>query len=145
VAIARGEDKGPLARQLGATHYIDTNKTNPAQELQKLGGAKVVIATVTHGPAMTATIGGLAPNGSLIVIGAAGELKVDSIALIGGQRSVRGWYSGTAADSEDTLKFSASHAVKSMNEIFPLSRVDEAYERMMSGKARFRVVLDPSK
>jgi alcohol dehydrogenase len=104
-----------------------------------------VIATVTHGPAMTATIGGLAPNGSLIVIGAAGELKVDSIALIGGQRSVRGWYSGTAADSEDTLKFSASHAVKSMNEIFPLSRVDEAYERMMSGKARFRVVLDPSK
>ena len=145
VAIARGEDKEPLARELGAAHYIDTNKTNPAEELQKLGGAKVVIATVTHGPAMTATIGGLGPNGTLIVIGAAGELKVDSFALIGGQRSVRGWYSGTAADSEDTLRFSASHAVKSMNETFPLSRVDEAYERMMSGKARFRVVLDPAK
>ena len=94
---------------------------------------------------MAATIGGLGPNGTLIVIGAAGELKVDSISLINGQRSVRGWYSGNAADSEDTLRFSAAHAVKSMNETFALSRVDEAYERMMSGKARFRVVLDPSK
>lgn len=144
VAIARGEDKGPLARQLGASHYIDTNKTNPAEELQKLGGAKVVIATVTHGPAMAATVGGLGPNGTLMVIGAAGELQVDPITLISGQRSVRGWYSGTAVDSEDTLRFSASHAVKSMNETFPLSRAAEAYDRMMSGKARFRVVLDPS-
>ena len=145
VAIARGEDKAPLARQLGASHYIDTNKSNPAEELQKLGGAKVVIATVTHGPAMAATVGGLEPNGTLMVIGAAGEVAIDSIALISGQRSVRGWYSGTAIDSEDTLKFSSSHAVKSMNEMFPLSRAAEAYDRMMSGKARFRVVLDPSK
>jgi D-arabinose 1-dehydrogenase-like Zn-dependent alcohol dehydrogenase len=144
VAIARGEDKAVLARDLGATHYIDTNKTDPAKELQKLGGAKVVIATVTHGPAMSATIAGLGPNGTLVVIGAAGEVQVDSIALISGQRSVRGWYSGTAADSEDTLNFSASHSVKSMNETFSLSQAAEAYDRMMSGKARFRVVLDPS-
>ena len=145
VAIARGEDKEPLARQLGASHYIDTNKTNPAEELQKLGGAKVVIATVTNGPAMSATVAGLSPNGVLMVIGAAGDIQVNPVALITGQRSVRGWYSGTAADSEDTLKFSAANSVKSMNEMFPLSRAAEAYDRMMSGKARFRVVLDPSK
>jgi D-arabinose 1-dehydrogenase-like Zn-dependent alcohol dehydrogenase len=145
VAIARGQDKEPLARQLGASHYIDTNKSNPAEELQKLGGAQVVIATVTHGPAMAATVAGLAPNGTLLVIGAAGELQVDSIALISGQRSVKGWYSGTAADSEDTLKFSAAHSVKSMNETFPLTQASEAYDHMMSGKARFRVVLDPSR
>ncbi len=141
VAIARGKDKEPLARKLGAIHYIDSQVADPAAELNKLGGAKVVIATVTNAAAMTAVLGGLAANGVLIVIGAAGPLSVDSILLIVGQRSVKGWYSGTAIDSQDTLRFSASAGVQSMNEIFPLKRAAEAYDRMMSGKARFRVVL----
>jgi len=141
VAIARGKDKEPLARKLGAIHYIDSHEKNPATELNKLGGAKVVIATVTNAEAMTAVLGGLAPNGVLMVIGAAGPLSVDPILLISGQRSVKGWYSGTSIDSQDTLQFSAFAGVESMNEIFPLERVTEAYERMMSGKARFRVVL----
>jgi D-arabinose 1-dehydrogenase-like Zn-dependent alcohol dehydrogenase len=141
VAIARGKDKEPLAKKLGAIHYIDSQTQDPAAELNKLGGAKVVIATVTNAVAMTAVLGGLAANGVLIVIGAAGPLSVDPILLISGKRSVKGWYSGTSIDSQDTLKFSASVGVQSMNEIFPLERVNEAYERMMSGKARFRVVL----
>jgi D-arabinose 1-dehydrogenase-like Zn-dependent alcohol dehydrogenase len=141
VAIARGKDKEPLARKLGAIHYIDSQTADPAAELNKLGGAKVVIATVTNAAAMTAVLGGLAANGVLIVIGAAGPLSVDSILLINGRRSVKGWYSGTAVDSQDALRFSASAGVQSMNEIFPLERAAEAYDRMMSGKARFRVVL----
>lgn len=141
VAIARGKDKEPLARKLGATEYIDSQAQNPAEALTKLGGAKVVIATVTSADAMTAVLGGLAPNGVLMVIGAAGPLSVDSILLITGSRAVKGWYSGTAIDSQDTLKFSAAAGVQSMNEILPIERVAEAYERMMSGKARFRVVL----
>src|SRR5216110_3367338 len=141
VAIARGKDKEPLAKQLGAHDYIDSQASDPAAELNKLGGAKVMIATVTHSGAMAAVLGGLAPNGVLMVIGAAGPLSVDPILLISGQRSVKGWYSGTSIDSQDTLKFSALAGVQSMNEIFPLERVTEAYERMMSGKARFRVVL----
>jgi len=141
IAIARGKDKEPLARKLGAIHYIDSQAKNPAAELNKLGGAKVVIATVTNAEAMTAVLGGLAPNGVLMVIGAAGPLSVDPILLISGQRSVKGWYSGTSIDSQDTLQFSAFAGVESMNEVFPLERVTEAYERMMSGKARFRVVL----
>lgn len=144
VAIARGKDKEPLAKKLGATHYINSQEKNPAEELTKLGGAKVVIATVTNADAMTAVLGGLAPNGVLMVIGAAGPLSVDPILLITGQRSVKGWYSGTSIDLQDTLKFSASNGVQSMNEIYPLDRAAEAYERMMSGKARFRVVLDMS-
>jgi D-arabinose 1-dehydrogenase-like Zn-dependent alcohol dehydrogenase len=144
VAIARGKDKEPLAKKLGALHYINSQEKNPAEELTKLGGAKVVIATVTNADAMTAVLGGLAPNGVLMVIGAAGPLSVDPILLITGQRSVKGWYSGTSIDSQDTLKFSASNGVQSMNEIYPLDRAAEAYERMMSGKARFRVVLDMS-
>ncbi len=142
VAIARGKDKGALAKELGAHHYIDSQASDPAAELNKLGGAKVVIATVTHAGAMAAVLGGLAPNGVLMVIGAAGPLSVDPILLISGCRSVEGWYSGTAIDSQDTLSFSASSGVHSMNEVFPLERAAEAYERMMSGKARFRVVLD---
>jgi D-arabinose 1-dehydrogenase-like Zn-dependent alcohol dehydrogenase len=141
VAIARGKDKEPLAKKLGAIHYIDSQATDPAAELNKLGGAKVVIATVTNADAMTAVLGGLAPNGVLMVIGAAGPLSVDPILLISGCRSVRGWYSGTSIDSQDALKFSASAGVQSMNEVFPLEKVAEAYDRMMSGKARFRVVL----
>jgi len=141
VAIARGKDKEPLAKKLGAIHYIDSREKNPAAELNKFGGAKVIIATVTNADAMTAALGGLAANGVLVVIGATGPLSVDPILLISGQRSVKGWYSGTSIDSQDTLKFSALAGVQSMNEIFPLERVTEAYERMMSGKARFRVVL----
>src|SRR5213592_147447 len=141
VAIARGKDKEPLAKKLGAIRYIDSREKNPAAELNKFGGAKVIIATVTNADAMTAALGGLAANGVLVVIGATGPLSVDPILLISGQRSVKGWYSGTSIDSQDTLKFSALAGVQSMNEIFPLERVTEAYERMMSGKARFRVVL----
>jgi D-arabinose 1-dehydrogenase-like Zn-dependent alcohol dehydrogenase len=141
VAIARGKDKEEFAKQLGAHHYIDSRASDPAAELNKLGGAKVVIATVTNADAMTAVLGGLAPNGLLMVIGVGGPLSVDPILLIGGQRSVKGWYSGTSIDSQDTLRFSASNNVHSMNEIFPLEKATEAYDRMMSGKARFRVVL----
>ena len=141
VAIARGKDKEPLAKKLGAMHYIDSQEKNPAAELNKLGGAKVIIATVTNAEAMTAVLGGVAPKGVLVVIGAAGPLSVDSLLLISGKRSVKGWYSGTSIDSQDALKFSAAAGVQSMNEIFPLERASEAYERMMSGKARFRVVL----
>jgi len=142
VAIARGKDKEAFAKQLGARHYIDSHASDPAAELNKLGGAKVVIATVTHAGAMAAVLGGLAPNGVLMVIGAAGPLSVDPILLISGCRSVKGWYSGTSIDSQDTLKFSTVNAVHSMNEVFPLERAAEAYERMMSGKARFRIVLN---
>jgi D-arabinose 1-dehydrogenase-like Zn-dependent alcohol dehydrogenase len=142
VAIARGKDKEPLAKKLGAQHYIDSQSSDPAAELSKLAGAKVIIATVTNGDAMAAVLGGLGPNGTLIAIGAAGPLSVDPILLITGQRSVKGWYSGTSIDSQDTLQFSASNSVQSMNEIFPLEKATEAYDRMMSGKARFRVVLD---
>jgi len=141
VAIARGKDKEPLARQLGAAIYIDSQSQDPAAELQELGGASVVIATVTAGAAMSAVVGGLAPNGTLMVIGAAESLQLSPVVLIGGQRSVKGWYSGMSIDSEDALAFSARTGVHSMNETFPFERVNEAYERMMSGKARFRVVL----
>jgi D-arabinose 1-dehydrogenase-like Zn-dependent alcohol dehydrogenase len=142
VAIARGKDKEAFAKQLGAHHYIDSKASDPAVELNKLGGAKVVIATVTNAEAMAATVGGLAPNGVLLVIGAAGPMSVDPMLLIGGRRSVKGWYSGTSIDSQDTLQFSALADVRSMNEVFPLEQAADAYERMMSGKARFRVVLD---
>ena len=141
VAIARGKDKEQFARQLGAASYIDTQSQDPAAELQKLGGAKVIIATVTVGDAMSAVLPGLGVNGTLVVIGAAQSMQISPLVLIGAQRSVKGWYSGTSIDSQDTLAFSARVGVRSMNEIYPLERVNEAYERMMSGKARFRVVL----
>ncbi|HEV8543310.1 MAG TPA: alcohol dehydrogenase [Verrucomicrobiae bacterium] len=141
VAVARGKDKEPLAKQLGAWRYIDSQAANPAAELQQLGGAKVILATVTAGDAMSAIAGGLGVNGVLLVIGAAEAMQVSPLLLIGGRRSVKGWYSGTAADSQDTLAFSVLSGVRSMNEAFPLERVAEAYERMASGKARFRVVL----
>lgn len=142
VAIARGADKEPLARQLGAHHYIDSQSQDASAELIKLGGASVVLATVTHGKAMSAVLGGLAVNGRLIILGAPAEpLEVPALLLITGRRSVMGWYSGTSMDSQDTLNFSVLTGARSMIEVFPLERVDEAYERMMSGKARFRVVL----
>jgi D-arabinose 1-dehydrogenase-like Zn-dependent alcohol dehydrogenase len=141
VGIARGKDKEQLARQLGASHYIDSQTSDPAAELTKLGGAKVVLATVTHGPAMAATVGGLAPHGKLMVLGAAGPMEVSPVPLIMGKRAIEGWYSGTSIDSEDTLNFSVQTGVRSMNEIYPLEKAPEAYDRMISGKARFRVVL----
>jgi D-arabinose 1-dehydrogenase-like Zn-dependent alcohol dehydrogenase len=141
VAIARGKDKEALARELGARHYIDNQKQDPAAELQKLGGAKVILATVTDGDAMAVVVGGLAPKGSLMVIGVPPSLTISPFPLITGNRSVKGWYSGTSIDSEDTMAFSVQSGVRSMNEVFPMERAAEGYERMMSGKARFRVVL----
>jgi D-arabinose 1-dehydrogenase-like Zn-dependent alcohol dehydrogenase len=141
VAIARGADKEPLARQLGARHYIDTQAQDPAAELIKLGGAKVILATATSGKALSAVLGGLGVNGKMIIVGAADPLEVPPLLLIGGRRSIMGWPSGRSIDSQDTLRFSALTSVRSMNEVFPLERAAEAYEHMMSGKARFRVVL----
>ena len=141
VGIARGKDKEPLARDLGAAVYIDSQEQDPAAELQKLGGAKVILATATSGEAMSAVQGGLAVNGTLMVIGAADSMQVSPLLLLGGRRSLKGWYSGTSIDSQDTLAFTARTGVRSMNEIFPFEKADEAYDRMMSGKARFRVVL----
>ncbi len=142
VAIARGQDKAPLATKLGAWKYIDSQTSDPAVELAKLGGAKIVLATVTAADAMSATIGGLGINGTLLILGAPSDpLSVPAIPLIFGQSGVRGWYSGTSIDSQDTLNFSALTGVRSMNETYPLDKAAEAYDRMMSGKARFRVVL----
>jgi D-arabinose 1-dehydrogenase-like Zn-dependent alcohol dehydrogenase len=141
VGIARGPDKAALAHELGATHYIDSQAADPAAELARLGGAKVVLATVTHGPAMSATLAGLAPHGRLMVLGAAGPFEASPLVLLTGRRAIEGWYSGTSIDSQDTLNFSVQTGVRSMNEAYPLERAPEAYDRMMSGKARFRVVL----
>jgi D-arabinose 1-dehydrogenase-like Zn-dependent alcohol dehydrogenase len=142
IAVARGGDKGALAKQLGAHHYIDSEAQDAAAELVKLGGAKVILATVTNGKAMSAALGGLGANGKLLVLGAPHEpLEVPAGLLIAGRRSVAGWYSGTSIDSQDTLSFSSLTGVRAMTEVFPLERAAEAYERMMSGKARFRVVL----
>jgi D-arabinose 1-dehydrogenase-like Zn-dependent alcohol dehydrogenase len=141
VGIARGKDKEPLARQLGAAVYIDSQAGDPAAELRKLGGAKVILATATSGDAMNAVQAGLSVNGTMLVVGAAESLQVSPMFLLMGCRSVKGWYSGTSIDSQDTLAFSARTGVRSMNETYPLERAAEAYDHMMSGKARFRVVL----
>jgi D-arabinose 1-dehydrogenase-like Zn-dependent alcohol dehydrogenase len=141
VGIARGSDKELLARQLGASVYIDSQAQDPAAELMKLGGAKVILATATSGEAMSAVQGGLAVNGTLLIVGAAPSMQVSPVMLLAGCRSIKGWYSGTSIDSQDTLAFSARTGVRSMNEPFPLESASEAYDRMMSGKARFRVVL----
>jgi D-arabinose 1-dehydrogenase-like Zn-dependent alcohol dehydrogenase len=141
VGIARGKDKEALARQLGASIYIDSQAQDPAAELLKLGGAKVILATATSGEAMSAVEGGLAVNGTLLIVGAAPTMQVSPLLLLSGSRAIKGWYSGTSIDSQDTLAFSARANVRSMNEIFPLERASEGYDRMMSGKARFRVVL----
>jgi D-arabinose 1-dehydrogenase-like Zn-dependent alcohol dehydrogenase len=142
IAIARGKDKEPLAKQLGARHYIDSQAQDPAEELKKLGGAKMILATVTNANAMNAVLGGLGLDGKLMVVGAPSEpIQVAAGLLIGGRRSVSGWASGSSIDSQDTLSFSALTGVRSMNEEFPMERATDAYERMMSGKARFRVVI----
>ncbi len=141
VAVARGEDKAALAKDLGADHYIDSQAGDPAAALIALGKAKAIIATATHGPAMTALMPGLAPRGVLMVLGAAEKLEVSPALMIGGSYSVRGWYSGTSIDAEATLHFAAQHGVRSMNEVYPLEHAEQAYNRMISGEARFRVVL----
>jgi D-arabinose 1-dehydrogenase-like Zn-dependent alcohol dehydrogenase len=141
IGIARGKDKESFARKLGAHHYIDSESQDPAAELLKFGGAKVILATVTNAEAMSAISGGLAANGTLMIIGAVPSLQVSPLQLITGCQSVKGWYSGTAIDSQDTLAFSVLSGVRSMNEVYPIEQVAEAYERMLSGKARFRVVL----
>ncbi len=142
VAIARGSDKAPLALKLGAWRYLDSQAQDAAQGLSSLGGAKVILATVTSGAAMAAMIGGLGIDGKLMVLGAAADpLQIPGMALIGGRRSIMGWPSGSSIDSQDTLAFSALHGVRAMTETYPLARAAEGYERMMSGKARFRVVL----
>lgn len=141
IAIARGKDKEALAKHLGAFHYIDSQAQDPAAELAKLGGAKVILATVTNAEAMQVTMGGLAANGSFMLIGAVPSLQVPPLQLLSRRQSVKGWYSGTSIDSQDTLSFSVLSGVRSMNEVYPLEQVNEAYERMLSGKARFRVVL----
>jgi D-arabinose 1-dehydrogenase-like Zn-dependent alcohol dehydrogenase len=141
VAVNRGRDKEELARSLGAHDYVDSEAGDVAEALQKMGGARAIIATVTSADAMQAIVGGLGPNGTMMVIGAVGTFPVDTMGLLLKRAAVRGWYSGVAADSEDTLAFSRRNDVSSMNEIFPFEEAQAAYDRMMSGKARFRVVL----
>ena len=144
VAIARGADKGPLAKQLGAHTYIDSTAQSPAEELTKLGGARVILATVTDAKSMSSVVAGLGIDGKLLVVGASGEpIEVPPLLLIGARRSISGWPSGTAPDSEDTLRFSVLTNVRPMVEVFPLAKAAEAYQQMMSGKARFRVVIKP--
>jgi propanol-preferring alcohol dehydrogenase len=145
VAIARGPGKAALAKQLGAWRYIDSQAENPADELMKLGGARIILATATSGKAFAAALGGLGIDGKMIIVGAADPLEVSPLQLIGGRRSIVGWPSGRSIDSQDTMNFSALTGVRSMNEVFPLERAAEAYERMMSGNARFRVVLTTEK
>ena len=142
VAIARGKDKEELALKLGAARYIDSSSSDAAAELTKMGGAKVILATATSGKAMTALIGGLGVDGKLMVLGAAdAPIEAPAVPLIFGRRSIVGWPSGSSIDSQDTLAFSALTGVRPMTEVFPLDRAAEGYDRMMSGKARFRVVL----
>jgi alcohol dehydrogenase/propanol-preferring alcohol dehydrogenase len=142
VAIARGADKEGFVKKLGAHVYIDNEKQDAAAELTKMGGARAILATATSGAAMTAVLGGLGVDGVLVVVGApADPLQVPAGLLIFGRRSVAGWASGRSIDSEDAMKFAVQTGVRSMNEPYPLDRAAEAYDRMMSGKARFRVVL----
>jgi len=142
VAIGRGGDKEALARKLGAHEYIDTSQGDPAAALQKLGGAYIALTTAPDSKSMAALVDGLGPGGKLLVVGAAMEpLNITPLQLIMARRDVQGWPSGTAKDSEETLRFSALSGVRPMIERYPLEKVAEAYEQMISGKARFRVVL----
>ena len=142
IAIGRGKDKEEIVRKLGAIQYIDSKSQNPVEELSKLGGAKVILGTVPSGKAMSSVLGGVAANGKLIIIGDSEEtIEVPTKLMLLGRRSIIGWPSGTSIDSQDTLSFSVLSGVRSMNEIFPLEGAAEAFDRMMSGKARFRAVL----
>ena len=142
VAINRGNDKESLARKLGAHHYIDATATDVVSELQKLGGARVILATAPSAQAISPLVAGLAPSGLLLVPAAPPEpLTINVFSLIMKRSSIAGWYSGTAKDSQDTLEFSALSDVHPMIEKYPLEGVAEAYEQMHSGRVRFRVVL----
>ena len=142
VAIGRGADKEPLARKLGAHEYVSTDAGPAGQALQKLGGARVILATAPNAKAMSELTNGLAPNGQLLVVGAdAQPLNITPIQLIVGRRSLQGWASGTAKDSEDTMQFSAHAGIRPMIEKYPLEKANEAFQQMITGKARFRVVL----
>jgi len=141
-AIGRGSENAALAKKLGASVYIDSRATNAAQELQKLGGAKLILATAPNSKAMSELIDGLGPHGKLMVIGATTDpIEVAPLQLIGGSKSIQGWWSGIPTDSEDTLRFAELTGVRPMIETYPLEKAAEAYDRMMSGKAQFRVVL----
>jgi len=142
VGIARGKDKEAEARQLGAHHYIDAASQDVAAALQALGGARVILTTVTNSDAMSAAMGGLGLNGKLIVVGISQEpIQISTLQIILLRQAVQGWPSGTSLDSQDTMAFSALQSVRPMIETVPLERAAEGYERMMSGKARFRVVI----
>lgn len=144
VAVGRGKDKEELALKLGARRYLDSGAVDPAAELQRLGGARVILATAPSSKAISALIDGLGANGKLIVVGVSTDpIEVTPLQLIGARRSIQGWPSGTAADSEETLRFSAQTGIRPMIETLPLARAAEGYERMITGKARFRVVLLP--
>jgi len=141
-AIGRGADNAALAKKLGADVYIDSAAVDPAAELQKLGGAQVILATAPSGKSMSALIGGLGANGTLLVVGASADpIEVPPLQLIMGKKRIQGWASGTPTDSEDTLRFAEMTGVRSMIEKYPLAKAAEGYARMMSGKAEFRVVL----
>jgi D-arabinose 1-dehydrogenase-like Zn-dependent alcohol dehydrogenase len=141
-AIGRGSENSALAKKLGARIYIDSTSSNPAEELQKMGGAQVIIATAPNSKAMSALIDGLGSNGKLMVIGATFDpIEVTPAQLIMASRKIDGWASGTPADSEDTLNFAELTGVRPMIEIYPLEKANDAFARMMSGKAQFRVVL----
>jgi D-arabinose 1-dehydrogenase-like Zn-dependent alcohol dehydrogenase len=141
-AIGRGSENAALAKKLGASVYIDSKATNAAEELQKLGGAQVILATAPSSKAMSEIIDGLGPNGKLMVIGAAFDpIEVTPVQLISGSRTIQGWTAGTPADSEDTLRFAELSGVRPMIETYPLEKAAEAYARMLSGNERFRVVL----
>jgi D-arabinose 1-dehydrogenase-like Zn-dependent alcohol dehydrogenase len=141
-AVGRGSESAGLAKKLGATHYIDNKLTNPADALRKLGGARVILATAPSSKAMSDLFDGLVPNGKLMVIGVAFDsLEIAPVQLINGSRAIQGWAAGTPSDSEDTLRFSELTGVRPMIEKYPLERAGEAFARMLSGKAEFRVVL----
>jgi D-arabinose 1-dehydrogenase-like Zn-dependent alcohol dehydrogenase len=141
-AIGRGADSASLAKKLGASVYIDSKSANAAEALQKLGGAQVILATAPSSKAMSELVDGLAPNGKLMVVGATSDpIEVTPLQLIVGSRTIHGWAAGTATDSEDTLRFAELTGVRPMIETYPLEKAAEAYARMMSGKAEFRVVL----
>ena len=141
-AIGRGSENATLAKKLGANVYVDSKSTNAAEALKKLGGARAILATAPSSKAMSELIDGLGPNGKLIVIGADSDpIQVTPVQLIIGSRSIEGWVAGTPADSEDTLRFAELTGVRPMIETYPLEKAGEAYARMMSGNAQFRVVL----
>ena len=141
-AVGRGPENAPLAKKLGASVYIDSKATNAARELQELGGAKVILATAPSGAAMASLVDGLGANGKMVVLGASPDaITVSPLQLITGKKSVQGWPSGIPTDSEDTLRFAEMTGVRPMIEKYPLAQVNEAFARMVSGKAEFRAVL----